>query len=220
MYNYIICIIIYVKGAVFNTPHGRQCFQGTLAVGSADNLASQLLGGFKNLSGALRKCRYCMATFETMQTKVRVDLIPCRIITCTSSLFVLQFTAEEFKPRTRVTHNKHCKSVTGAAGEFMATAYGVVRKSILNSSSYFHVVDGLCADIMHDVLEGALPYEAKLLLRYCIECSYFTLRVLNARLTSFSYGHDARDKPAQISAATLCSSDNKLKQSGILNNCL
>ena len=97
-----------------NTLHGCQCFQGTLAVGSADNLASQLLGGFKNLSGALRKCQYynaCMTTFETMQTKVRVDLILCRIITCTSSLLVLQFVTEEFKPRTRVTYTKHCKSL-------------------------------------------------------------------------------------------------------------
>ena len=127
----------------------------------------------------------------------------------------LQFTAEDFKPRTRVTHDKHCESLTGAAGEFMATAYGVSRASILNSSSYFHVVDGLCADIMHDVLEGALPYETKLLLKHCIKCSYFTLQVLNARMGSFVYWQDARDKPAQISAATLCSSDNKLKQSGI-----
>ena len=132
-------------------------------------------------------------------------------------LISVQFTAEEFKPRTRDAHDKHCKKLTGAAGEFMATAYGVLRNSILNSSSYFHVVDGFCADIMHDVLEGALPYEVKLLLRYCIECSYFTLRVLNARMTSFPYGHDARDKPAQISATTLCSSDNKLKQSGTLH---
>ena len=98
----------------------------------------------------------------------------------------------------------------------MATVYGVNRDSVLNTSQYFHVVDGLCPDIMHDVLEGALPYEVKLLLQYSIRVGFFTLQVLNSRLRSFVYGRDARDKPAQISATTLCSSDNKLKQSGII----
>ena len=70
----------------------------------------------------------------------------------------------------------------------MATAFGVSRNSILNESKYFHVIDGLCPDIMHDVLEGALPYEAKLLLRYCIQQGYFTLSLLNARIKSFKYG--------------------------------
>ena len=99
----------------------------------------------------------------------------------------------------------------------MATAYGVSRNAILNSSQCFHVVDGLCPDIMHDVLEGPLPYEVKLLLQFCVQTGYFSLPVLNALMRSFHYGQaDARDKPAQISATTLCSSDNKLKQSGEL----
>lgn len=199
-------------GVVFDTPHGRQCFRGTLAVGSADNLASQLLGGYKALAGALRKRRICMAVFETMQTLVRTESIDCRLYV-TRFATVLQFTAEEFALRTRTTHNMHCKGLTGAAKEHMATAYGVSSNSILNSSRYFHVVDGLCADIMHDVLEGALPYETKLLLCHCIQNGYFTLQVFNARMRSFSYGHDARDKPAQISVSTLCALDNKLKQS-------
>lgn len=45
---------------------------GTVALVSGDNLASHYLGGYKAPSGALRKCRYCMATFEDMQTKVKL----------------------------------------------------------------------------------------------------------------------------------------------------
>jgi len=37
---------------------------------SGDNLASHYLGGFKAPSGALRKCRHCMATANDMETKV------------------------------------------------------------------------------------------------------------------------------------------------------
>ena len=44
--------------------------KGTLSLVSGDNLASHYLGGFKAPSGALRKCRHCMATTDDMQTKV------------------------------------------------------------------------------------------------------------------------------------------------------
>ena len=44
---------------------------GTITIVSADNLASQLVGGYKQLGSALRKCRFCMATDEEVQTKVR-----------------------------------------------------------------------------------------------------------------------------------------------------
>ena len=45
-------------------------FKGTLTLFAGDNLASQYIGGFKSLSAALRKCRYCMAVDEDMQSKV------------------------------------------------------------------------------------------------------------------------------------------------------
>ena len=42
---------------------------------SVDNIASQLIGGYKALNAAFRKCRYCMATDEQMQTKVSIICI-------------------------------------------------------------------------------------------------------------------------------------------------
>ena len=81
---------------------------------------------------------------------------------------------------------------------------------------YFHVVDGLPPDAMHDVLEGVLQMEMKQLLRHCIDSRYFTLNVLNDRIRSFPFGPaEASNRPSQISATTLCSDDNSLKQSGI-----
>jgi hypothetical protein len=47
--------------------------KGALVAVSADNLASQAIGGYKGLQSAFRKCRQCMATSDTMQTKVRFD---------------------------------------------------------------------------------------------------------------------------------------------------
>lgn len=43
---------------------------GTLLIVSGDNLGSQLIGGFKQLASALRKCRFCMATEEDVSKEV------------------------------------------------------------------------------------------------------------------------------------------------------
>ena len=43
------------------------------------------------------------------------------------------------------------------------------RDSILNSSSYFHITEGLIPDIMHDCLEGCLQYEVKELLKHLFD---------------------------------------------------
>ena len=37
-----------------------------------DNLASHFLGGYKAPSGALRKCRFCMTTYDEMNLKVSI----------------------------------------------------------------------------------------------------------------------------------------------------
>ena len=45
--------------------------RGTLTIVSADNPAANLLGGYKSLTSAFRKCRTCMATESDIQEKVR-----------------------------------------------------------------------------------------------------------------------------------------------------
>ena len=43
-----------------------------------------------------------------------------------------------------------------------------MRDSILNSSKFFHIVDSLVPDVMHDILAGSLQYEVKELLKHFI----------------------------------------------------
>ena len=70
-------------------------------------------------------------------------------------------------------------------------------------------------DIMHDFLEGSLQYEVKELLKHLVSTRLITLQEINAAIESFSYGYsDVADKPSQISAITLSSTDHSLKQSG------
>ena len=65
--------------------------------------------------------------------------------------------------RTRASHNRHCRLVEN--DQTLSSTYGVKRASILSQSRYFHVVDGLDLNVMHDQLEGVLPLQIKLLLQ-------------------------------------------------------
>lgn len=173
--------------------------KGTLLLVSADNLASHFIGGYKALNAALRKCRHCLATDAHTSIK---------------------FTAESFKSQTQDAHKKYVEALTGPYPGHIATTYGVVQDSILNSSSYFHVVDGLVPDVLHDLLEGVLQYEVKLLLHHLIYEEHFftfTLDHLNMHLESFHYGYSmVKNKPGTMSASHLQSTEgNLLGQSGI-----
>jgi hypothetical protein len=97
-----------------------------------------------------------------------------------------------------------------------SSAYGVKRQSALNDSKFFHVVDGLPSDIMHDILEGVLPRHVKIMLKKLIhEEKMFTLQELNNRISKFPYGlSDSTNKPSSIN--NLNTADGHLKRSGIL----
>lgn len=98
----------------------------------------------------------------------------------------------------------------------MAATYGLRCDSILNSSRFFHVTEGLSPDIMHDILEGALQYETKELIKYLVtEQEVLTLDELNQRILSFPYGYpDLPNKPVPIASTCLLSTDHNLKQTG------
>lgn len=51
-------------------PSRTYSFCGTITLTCGDNLASYFLGGYKQLSSAFRKCRFCLAVSNDMQVKV------------------------------------------------------------------------------------------------------------------------------------------------------
>lgn len=80
----------------------------------------------------------------------------------------------------------------------------------------------LLPDVMHDVLEGALQYEIKLMLREMIaEESYFTLADLNTRIENLELGYmESKDRTTPISDTTLYSGGVSLKQAGKFSFCI
>ena len=72
---------------------------------------------------------------------------------------------------------------------------------------------------MHDVLEGALQYEAKLMLQWMIESAhYFTLDDFNSRLENIEFGYmESKSRPSIVSGKTIMSEGNSLKQNVCLH---
>lgn len=129
----------------------------------------------------------------------------------------LKFVSDAFEPRTRANHKYHCNVLEGAASDHLSTTYGVKFDSYLNSSKYFHVVDGLAPDVMHDVLEGVAQYEVKELLKYLINKKIIPLSEFNKQLDEFPYSYvDIKDKPTAITTSILSSTVNSVKQKGII----
>jgi len=100
---------------------------------------------------------------------------------------------------------------------FHSTTYGINNRCPLNKLKYFHVCNfGLPPDVMHDLLEGYVPYTMKLLLNQLINKEkLFSLEHLNNLIIHFSYGaNDLRNKPNCVTTKELSSGDHGLNQSG------
>ena len=65
-----------------------------------------------------------------------------------------QFREQDLQLRTKEIYDAHCRGLDGPLRSHIATTYGVANNSVLNKCQYFHVVNGLVPDIMHDILEG------------------------------------------------------------------
>ena len=91
----------------------------------------------------------------------------------------------------------------------MPSTYGVKRVSILNQSRFFHVVDGLDLDVMHDQLEGALHK------KYIKVEEYIALGTLNERIRTFDYGpSDISNNSRPIKEQALTNNSASLSRSG------
>ena len=70
MYDTVMYMVKIISSAPFEVDGQTVYLPGALTSVVANNLASNLIGGFKSLSSAFRKCRHCLATAEEIQTKV------------------------------------------------------------------------------------------------------------------------------------------------------
>ena len=132
----------------------------------------------------------------------------------------IQFEEEHFVLRSRAQHLEHCALLEDEEDDYVENSrdVGVNHRSILLDFQYFDMCSGaLLPDVMHDVLEGALQYEVKLLLQYCIrEKRYFSASDLNEAIEGMELGYMETDRPAPITSKTIYARySNSLKQKGM-----
>lgn len=103
-----------------------------------------------------------------------------------------------------------------AEPSYHSTTYGINNRCALNILKYFHVCNfGLPPDVMHDLLEGYVPYTMKQMLNRLLNEKLFTLEHLNNIISHFNYGNDMRNKPNVLTSKVLSSEDHSLNQSGM-----
>lgn len=107
---------------------------------------------------------------------------------------------------------RHCSELE--TDEEASVEYGVNRKSILTKLKYLDICNGaLIPDVMHDVLEGVLQYEAKLVLKHIHDRRYMRLSHLNHLLEVIELGYmETSSRPSPI---VLNMEDRSLRQNGI-----
>ena len=121
--------------------------------------------------------------------------------------------------RDKESHKAQCALVEKDTTGTKSKEFGINHNSALNELAYFHVCSGaLIPDIMHDILEGALQYEVKLMLQVMIRAeNYFTLDMFNSWLENIDFGYmEIKNKPTSLSLQTLSSDGNSLKQNGMI----
>lgn len=168
--------VLYYDGIEVEMNGSNCCSVGGLLAFLADNLTAHAVGGFKeSMSFALRICRTCMIT------KTQAQLV---------------FNESNCVLRDPETHFEQCQLLLGQLADHNSISYGVNRLSILESVPGFSVTTGMPHDILHDLFEGVVPLELKLLIEYCIEQRFFTFSLVNDRLSRFNY---LGDKPSLLS---------------------
>ena len=167
---------------------GQIALRGAVLAFLADTPASQSAGGFKEgVGGAKRKCRHCMATFETMQEFFEEDL---------------------FQLRDHDDHEEQLWDIENAQNKYLrqyfCKEYGINKRSALSDRPFFDVTRQLPQDIMHIFLEGILQYEIKLLLNHLIKNQVITLEELNHAIKHFPLGYsDPKNRPIIIKDSDL-----------------
>ena len=75
----------------------------------------------------------------------------------------------EFQLCTKEGHKSHCEKLNGSSHKHYSKVYGVNEKSILLDVKEYTILNWGPHDYMHDLFEGVVQYEIKLLLHCCKE---------------------------------------------------
>ena len=164
--------------------------KGMLVYVTADTLAAQSIGGFKEGVGNAKK--------------------PCRTCEITSDSLTLIHMPSQCVLRDEQEHHDRChllETLSEKARIYWSMQFGVVKRTFLCDIPYFSVTQCILHDSMHILLEGIDRIEIGLILYHVIiEEKIIRLDWLNRAISNFNYtSEEMRDKPPNISNNDLIS---------------
>lgn len=166
---------------------------------TGDSKSAHLILGFLS-SGARRFCRLCLISRE--EHHAGIDFGPMR---------------------NRVQHAEHVRQVQENVQA--RTLTGVKEDCCLNEARFFHCTENLIFDVDHDLAQGIIPMEIRLVLKefICVRRA-FTAQDLNRRIRAYNYGpQDMKNKPsANFTADSLANAltSHSMKQTMAQTYCL
>lgn len=165
------------EGVIMTINYKEVVIRATVINLSADTLAAHSILGLLAPS-CNRFCRLCMV--------LRKDISSTSETTC-------NFHHEK---RTVENYNQQLQEVL----EFpvkKGTEYGIKTESVLHKLKYFHLSNNYGLDTMHDMSEGVIMMEIKLVLDQLIKKNVITVDLLNKRIHSFQYGFkEVKNRPS------------------------
>lgn len=184
--------LLETEGVVLDCGRESKRFFGTIASISSDNLSAHAVAGFSRNFSHGRICRFCMATREEITSKFR---------------------EEEFVMRDGNNYNYHLRAVEEDPENGLV--YGVIRPccfaSLNNTPALMtHLFP---PDIMHDVLEGVIPFVLKHILNKMIRERILTLGQLNYEIENYQYGWNEKTSKPQLISERMLKSDGQISGS-------
>ena len=160
----------------------------------------------------------CNCNFYISLVFTFVSIVPRH--TCISFLNIIhKFKEKMFTLQTREQHLLDCDALEIDKSDETSKELGINYRSILFELEHFSV-DSLVPDVMHDILEGTLQCEAKLVLQHVVREKYISYASFSSALIGLELGYmEADNKPTEISLTTLNDNpnDKHLGQKGISN---
>ena len=163
---------------------GNTKYQVGLLMVVGDNLGQHDIGGFLKSFGSnvSYTCRYCLIEGKNVASgkydQIKGDARMWR-------------TCKRYDETIQALKSKNDKT---------DSMYGIKYECAYNKLESFHCCSpALPPCVSHDLLQGVVQYDLKLIINYFIENKFFSLRELNKEIRNFSFlGNDALSKPNKI----------------------
>lgn len=178
---------------------GGELLKGTITNVKSDNLGiHQAYGLVKNFSKTEYCCRFC--TCSRSEIKTLCKEIPSKL-------------------RTIEHYNEQIKIINDSSKVHLKETTGIVRYCVLNDLRYFHIMNAMVPDIMHDLNEGTAPFLLKLFFENLIDKKVFSEQGIKEKIQYFDYGWKNRSiVPSQIGLQKRSISQNAMQMLCLLQH--